>query len=265
MTDPHKLQREILGFLNMGFYEEAKALEKQARLTNPEYWRDLNTNCETEHWLSKFITADPEMILLKEDIKKCTRVDDPILIRGETGTGKELLAQALHGGREGNFIAVNVTNLPSELLESELFGSVRGAFTGAVEKAGLFQYANKGTIFLDEIGDMPFDMQAKLLRALQDKKARRLGSNEEYKITARVISATNSTLNRFRDDLYHRLSVIELWTKPLRARKDDVQLIVNSLEKNFPSQFEWTDELLSGNVRSIQKIIKRWQILGRTT
>lgn len=260
-TESEKLYATILGLFGMGLEEEARETERQAKLRNPKYWRDLGTTCETEHWLKQFITSDADMLTLKDDIRKCTRVDEPIMIRGETGTGKELLARALHGGREGKFIAVNVTNLPSELLETELFGSVQGAFTGAKDRVGLMQSAHKGTIFLDEIGDMPYDLQAKLLRVLQDKKARKLGSNEEFDVTCRIVSATNSTLEKFRPDLYYRLSVIELYTKPLIQRPDDVLAIVKALDKNFPA-IDWSGKL-GGNVRGIQKIVKRWQILGR--
>ena len=255
MNKSEELFAQIMMFLNMGLKDEAKRLEEEARLRDPDFWKSLNTNCETEHWLNKFITTDKEMTILKDDIRKCSSSDEPIMIRGETGTGKELLARALHGARKGKFVAINVTNLPSELLESELFGSVRGAFTGATDRVGLFQLAGEGTLFLDEIGDMPYELQAKLLRVLQDKRARKLGHNEEYIISARIVSATNSGLEKFRRDLYHRLSVIELHTKPLRERLGDIPMIVNSIDKEFPKDYNWNG--LEGNVRSIQKIVGR--------
>ncbi len=264
------------------FEEDARKAEAKYRNEHPQTWyQDLGGSLETESWLKKFLTKHPKMLELKEDCRKMALVDDPVLIQGETGTGKELLARALHGGRSGPFRAINVTNLPSELLESELFGHKRGAFTGATDdKVGLFKSAQNGTVFLDEIGDMPADMQAKLLRALQDKKARRLGDNEEYEWNARVIAATNADLGLkgFRCDLKHRLGVLKLRTLPLRDRLEDVEMIVNALEPKFPKDFVWhTSEVvtemgniksymktnLEGNVRSIQAIVRRWQVLGR--
>jgi transcriptional regulator with PAS, ATPase and Fis domain len=265
------------------FIEQAREAEKRYKLANPLTWyQDLGGSLETEVWLRKFITCHPTMLKLKEDCRKMAPVEYPVLIQGETGTGKELLARALHGGRAGPFKAINITNLPAELLESELFGHVRGAFTGANEdKVGLFKSAQNGTVFLDEIGDMPPNMQAKLLRALQDKKARRLGDNNEYEWNARIIAATNADLDRkeFRCDLKHRLNVLKLKTLPLRERLEDIPLIVESIDKGFPKDFKWFGEIplimndgeqvmkiinhLEGNVRSIQAIIIRWQVLGR--
>lgn len=243
-----------------------------------------------EQWLNRFITIHPEMLTLKAHVRTLMNVDDSVLIVGETGTGKELIARALHGNRNAaTFIAINCAGLPEYLLESELFGHERGAFTGADKvKAGLLKEAAYGTVFLDEIGDMPYQLQAKLLRAIQERVIRKVGSNVDEPITCRFVSATHHQLKNlidaklFRQDLYERLSTFELTTLPIRQRLEDIQLIVESLdtEGKFPKTFNWFDidhtikthpsvyvpKLLvdlSGNVRSIQKIIRRYLVLGQ--
>ena len=165
-----------------------------------------------------------------------------ILINGESGTGKELVARALHQNSpraDRAFITVNSGNLPPDLLESNLFGHVKGAFTGAVyPKKGLFELADKGTIFFDEIGNIPLETQAKLLRVIQEREFMRLGGVETIKVDVRIIAATNVDLRqmmdegRFREDLYYRLHVITVQLPPLRERKDDIPLLVQHfLEK----------------------------------
>lgn len=159
-----------------------------------------------------------------------------VLITGESGTGKEVIARALHvlSGRTGPFMAVNCGALPAELLEAELFGHVKGAFTGAVgERAGYFEEANNGTIFLDEIGELPMSLQAKLLRVLQEREVTRLGSTKKVKLNTRVIAATNCNLqrkireNQFREDLYFRLNVVPIQMPPLRERREDIPALVD--------------------------------------
>jgi len=223
----------------------------------------------TEDWLEKFITINPEMLRLKHQARKLVNISDPVLIQGETGTGKELIARALHGSRPGKFIAVNCTSLPSELIESELFGHVRGAFTGAFnDRRGKFREALDGTIFLDEIGDMPYDMQSKLLRVLQERIVIPIGCEKEIDVSSvRVISATNILdLNTkgFRSDLLWRLKIFLLKTLPLVSRLEDVRIY---LETKAPKMYEkltpgYFDREFEGNYRELNAHIRRWEVLG---
>lgn len=219
---------------------------------------------------------------LKARVKKIALSSSTILITGESGTGKEIFARSIHN--EGNrrdkaFVAINCGAIPDTLLESELFGYVKGAFTGAdpMGKIGKFELANKGTIFLDEIGDMPIYLQTKLLRVLQERKITRVGSNKEIDIDVRVIAATNKNLkelikeNKFREDLYYRLNVIPFEIPALRERIDDIEILIEFfikkytelLEKNFTS-IEITDDVMDtfykypwpGNVRELENTIE---------
>jgi transcriptional regulator with PAS, ATPase and Fis domain len=220
------------------------------------------------------------MKLVFERMSRIVKTDSTVLITGDSGTGKELVARALHyngNRRERPFVAVNCSAIPEALLESELFGHVRGAFTGAVkDKAGKFEAANHGTIFLDEIGTMPLHLQTKLLRVLQEQEVERVGSNKPVKLHVRVISATNLdlenkvTLGEFREDLFYRLNVIPLHLPPLRERKQDIMpLVLHFLEKQGRlmgrqnmtvnkralealEQYSWP-----GNVRELENLIER--------
>ncbi len=208
-----------------------------------------------------------------------------ILIDGESGTGKELVARALHQNStraDRAFITVNSGNLPPDLLESNLFGHVKGAFTGAVyPKKGLFELADKGTIFFDEIGNIPLETQAKLLRVIQEREFMRLGGVETIKVDVRIIAATNVDLKRmmeegrFREDLYYRLHVITVQLPPLRERKDDIPLLVQHFlekygEENQKTNLELTPEALDmlmdydwpGNVRELENVIERAVVLS---
>src|ERR671936_2173055 len=207
-----------------------------------------------------------------------------ILINGESGTGKELVARSLHQNStraDRAFITVNSGNLPPDLLESNLFGHVKGAFTGAVyPKKGLFELADKGTIFFDEIGNIPLETQAKLLRVIQEREFMRLGGVETIKVDVRIIAATNVELRRMvedgrsREDLYYRLHVISIQLPPLRDRKDDVPLLVHHFlekygEENRKTGLELTPEALDllteydwpGNVRELENVIERAVVL----
>ena len=212
-------------------------------------------------------------------IEKVAPTDSTVLITGESGTGKELVARALHYDsprRERPFCAVNCGALPETLLESELFGHVRGAFTGAhADKEGLFEAASKGTILLDEVGTMSPAMQMKLLRVLQEREIKRVGSTEVKHIDVRVIAATNENLaecvkqGRFREDLYYRLSVIPIEIPPLRERRDDVPLLVRHFvekrHERFGVETTISDEAMfvlecfewPGNVRELENVIER--------
>ena len=181
---------------------------------------------------------------LKEDIKKIATTNSTVLITGESGTGKELVARSLHSQgdrRDKPFVVINCSAIPDTLLESELFGYVKGAFTGANQngRIGKFELANSGVIFLDEIGDMPLYLQAKILRVIQEKKIERIGSNKSIDLDIKIIAATNVNLEKkiveqkFRRDLYYRLNVIPIKLLPLRERKEDIIPIVNNLIKKY--------------------------------
>ena len=222
---------------------------------------------------------------IKDIIEKVAATDARVLITGSNGTGKELVAHWLHEKSErvkASMIEVNCAAIPSELIESELFGHVKGSFTGAnKDRAGKFEAANGGTIFLDEIGDMSLSAQAKVLRALQENKISRVGSDKDIKVNVRVIAATNKNLQeeiaegRFREDLYHRLAVILIKVPALNDRREDIPLLVNffaekiSKEQGTPQkiflkgaikllqEYNWT-----GNIRELRNVVERLIILG---
>jgi two-component system response regulator PilR (NtrC family) len=209
------------------------------------------------------------------------RTSSTVLVHGESGTGKELIARAIHFASpraEARFLSINCGALPENLLESELFGHVRGAFTGAVrEKKGLFQEADRGTLFLDEIGEMTPAMQVKLLRALQERTVRPVGGNREEAVDVRIIAATNQDLEtlidggEFREDLYYRINVIPLHLPPLRQRREDIPLLVEHFLKKFSEEMDLGEprrisveamRVLEaypwpGNVRELENAIER--------
>lgn len=217
-----------------------------------------------------------------------TRVKDnraTVLIKGESGTGKELVARAIHykgAYAAGPFIAVNCGALPENLIESELFGHTKGAFSGATEtKEGLFEAAEGGTIFLDEIGTLPYQVQSRLLRVLQEKEVRKIGARQSQKINVRIISATNSNLlqliqdKQFREDLYYRLNVVTIETAPLRERKTDIPLLVNTFLKKYGAEYGRPSITISdsamqllqayhwpGNVRELENMVQRLIIMA---
>ncbi len=215
-----------------------------------------------------------------ELIEKVAPLDTRILITGENGTGKELVARAIHKNssrKDNQFIEVNCAAIPNELIESELFGHEKGSFTGAVQqRIGKFELANKGTIFLDEIGDMSHQAQAKVLRAIEDGKIERVGGGKKIDVDVRIIAATNKNLideiekENFREDLYHRLNVIPIDIPPLRERKDDIPILlefftndITTRHKKAPTKFT-ADALKllqemnwSGNVRELRNIVER--------
>jgi DNA-binding NtrC family response regulator len=215
-----------------------------------------------------------------ELIEKVAPLDTRVLITGENGTGKELVARAIHKKshrKEKPFIEVNCAAIPNELIESELFGHEKGSFTGAfTQRIGKFELANKGTIFLDEVGDMSPQAQAKVLRAIEDGKIERVGGGKKIDVDVRIISATNKELleeiqkEKFREDLYHRLNVIPIVVPPLRERKDDIPLLVDAFTKEITNRHKkppvkFLDDSLkllqemtwSGNVRELKNIIER--------
>ncbi|WP_435952549.1 two-component system response regulator GlrR [Dryocola sp. BD626] len=231
-------------------------------------------------WRDTIVTRSPNMLRLLEQARMVAQSDVSVLINGQSGTGKEILAQAIHNAspRSKNaFIAINCGALPEQLLESELFGHSRGAFTGAVSsREGLFQAAEGGTLFLDEIGDMPIPLQVKLLRVLQERKVRPLGSNRDLDINVRIISATHRDLPKamergeFREDLFYRLNVVNLKIPALHERAEDIPLLANHLlrqsadrHKPFVRSFS-TDAMKRlmaaswpGNVRQLVNVIEQ--------
>ncbi|WP_149275160.1 sigma-54-dependent transcriptional regulator [Pareuzebyella sediminis] len=233
----------------------------------------------------EMIGHSKEISLIKDMIEKVAPTDARVLITGSNGTGKELVAHWIHekSQRSGeSFVEVNCAAIPSELIESELFGHVKGAFTSAVrDRAGKFEAANKGTIFLDEIGDMSLSAQAKVLRALQENKISRVGTDKDIKVDVRVVAATNKNLKkeieegRFREDLYHRLAVILIEVPALNDRRDDIPLLIEYFSDKITSEqgispktfsdkaikllkgFDWT-----GNIRELRNVVERLIILG---
>lgn len=226
------------------------------------------------------IGTSPQTLQMQEEIKKIARSTSTVLITGESGTGKELVATAIWKAsdrRENRFIAINCGAIPEPLLESELFGYVKGAFTGADPngRMGKFELANKGVIFLDEIGDMPLYLQVKLLRVIQERKIIRIGSNQVIPIDVRIIAATNKDLkemmanNKFREDLYYRLNVIPLKIAPLRERREDIKELVYYFANRYASLFdknllkiseETMDRLYEypwyGNIRELENTVE---------
>ncbi len=235
---------------------------------------------------SNIITNNAEFIKTINICKNISKTKINILLRGESGTGKELFAKAIHNENEveGKFVAVNCSAIPKELFESELFGYDRGAFTGARKegKPGKFEEASNGTIFLDEIGDMPLNMQPKILRILEEGYVTRIGSNKPIKLNVRIISATNKNIKKlvssgdFRKDLYYRLNTFQVDLKPLRERKEDIVVLANRFMQQFCmenginvliipdkinkilKEYKW-----EGNVRELKNVINRSVILAR--
>jgi two-component system response regulator PilR (NtrC family) len=230
--------------------------------------------------LARLVGEAPPMRLVKERIEKVARSMAPVLVRGESGTGKELAARALHAcshRAEGPFIAVNCSAIPETLLEAEFFGAKKGSYTGATaDREGYFQAARDGTLFLDEIGDLPLPMQSKLLRAIQERQVRSLGSTQEDAVDVRIVSATHRDLaadvqaGRFRQDLFYRLNVIEIVVPPLRERREDLPLLCEALLARIaqdagvtppPLSAQVLEQLqshpLPGNVRELENLLHR--------
>ena len=234
---------------------------------------------------SDLIGSSPKFKAVLDDIRRVAAVECAVLIRGETGTGKEVIARAIHDAsvrRQHRFVAVNCAAIPAALLESELFGYERGAFTGALaSRVGRFQAAHHGTIFLDEIGELPLELQPKLLRAIQEQEFERLGSSQPTRVDVRILAATNQDLDQmlaertFRPDLYYRLNVFPITVPPLRERTGDISVLINHFLCEFARRqgrsvphvpdhvmeafeaYDWP-----GNVRELQNILERSMILS---
>jgi len=251
---------------------EKKALEKENIL--------LKRLVETKFSFDQIIGQSPKMIAIYELMEKVAPTKTNILITGDSGTGKELVAKAIHFNsprRDKAFVTLNCGAIPENLLESELFGHMKGAFTGAMyNKRGLFEVADGGSIFLDEIGELPLSMQVKLLRIIQDKEFTRVGGTEPIKVDVRIISASNKDLEeavrekKFREDLYYRLNVIQIKLPLLRERKEDIPLLAEHFFRKYVQELgkevrEISSDAVKllvnydypGNVRELQNIIER--------
>ena len=260
-----------------------KRLDEQERLKR-EYIQ-LKKELRTEHQFGNLVGQSDQMKEVFRTVEKVAGYKTTVLIDGESGTGKELLARAIHYNSpraEKPFVAINCGAIPENLLESELFGYRKGAFTDAVRsKKGLFEEAHEGTLFLDEIGELPLLLQVKLLRALQEEEIRRIGDTQDIKIDVRIVAATVHDLGQkvqdgtFRSDLYYRLNVLSLNVPPLWKRKGDIPLLINhflhkfnqklgtNIEKISPEAYEiLLDYRWPGNVRELENILERTMILS---
>ncbi len=264
-----------------GALEEIKELRERLEAENNYLQEEIKLN----HNFGEIISQNPKMKRVLKEVEQVAMTQTTVLIMGESGTGKELIARDVHqlsSRSERPMIKVNCAALPTSLIESELFGHEKGAFTGALKrKRGRFELADQGTIFLDEIGEMPLELQAKLLRVLQEGEYERLGGTETLKVNARVIAATNRNLEKevekgnFREDLYYRLNVFPILCPPLRSRKDDIPLLVQHFCTKLESKVgkkithipkKVLDRLqeyhFPGNIRELENIIERAVILS---
>jgi two-component system response regulator PilR (NtrC family) len=269
ITKPFKVEEIKLIIKNA---LEKKNLQKENTL--------LKQVVRDRYHFGNIIGQSPKMTVLYDLLEKVSPTKTNILIAGESGTGKELVAKAIHYNsprKEKPFVTLNCGAIPESLIESELFGHMKGAFTDAIAtKKGLFEVADEGTIFLDEISELPLLMQVKLLRVLQDKEFKRVGGTEDIRVDVRIISATNKDLEeavkekRFREDLFYRLNVIQIKLPPLRDRKEDIQILADHFLKKYSEELaknilkispEAHQILLNydypGNVRELQNIIER--------
>ena len=265
----------VFGYLTKPFEAKALMTEVDRALLHAAPPVD-----EGEEWRTGIVSRSPLIARALADAHSVARSDAAVLLTGESGTGKELFARAIHEAserRDGPFVAVNCGAIPEALLESELFGHVKGAFTGATrDHKGLFQSAHGGTIFLDEIGDMPVALQVKLLRVLQEREVRAVGSSQTVKADVRVISATHRDLKaacaagRFREDLYYRLNVVSLALPPLSERREDIPLLANHFLAQLRERYrkavhafapEGMEMLIGGawkgNVRELQNVVEK--------
>jgi two-component system response regulator GlrR len=279
------VQRGVAGYLTKPFDPKALLTEVERVLAMGGGAREPGDS--GEEWRRDIITRNHAMEDVLAKARLVAESDASVLIAGESGSGKEMIARALHKAsprRDRPFVAINCGAIPEQLLESELFGHVRGAFTGAVrDHKGLFQTANQGTLFLDEIGDMPVALQVKLLRVLQERKVRPVGSTESHDVDVRVISATHRNLEaemaagNFREDLYYRLNVVSLSIPPLAERREDIPLLAAHFLAQLAGKYhksvngfapEAMEMLVSaswpGNVRQLYNVVEQSVALATT-
>lgn len=281
----HATQQGVFSFLTKPF--DSKNLLQQVAHALKIAPSAQHVLSEDNNWCANIVCSSQQMKSLLAQAKLIAASDASVLIQGESGTGKELLAQAIHKASARSnkpFVAINCAALPEALLESELFGHSKGAFTGATrDHQGLIKNAHGGTLFLDEIGDMPLAIQVKLLRALQERVIRPVGSTEQTSIDIRLICATHKNLleamqaNQFREDFYYRINVVSLEIPPLTARREDISLLANHFLTNLNKKYqkklngfaaEALETLLAapwpGNVRQLQNIIEQVVVLATT-
>jgi two-component system, NtrC family, response regulator GlrR len=278
-------QQGVFGYLTKPF-DARELLQLLKRAVSVTQSDESASDQPDESWRKEIITASSAMDSLLSEARLLADSEASVLILGESGTGKELLARAIHqaGPRvDRPFVAINCAAIPDQLLESELFGHAKGAFTGAVSShQGLFMTADGGTIFLDEIGDMPLALQAKLLRVLQDREIRPIGSNRSIPVDVRIISATHRNLEEavaesdFREDLYYRLNVVTLSLPSLRQRREDIPLLARHFLEQQPAKRRakaFTPEAMEiliandwpGNVRQLQNVVEQCSVLCSTS
>ncbi len=280
------LQKGVFGYITKPFEGAALMREVDRALAiSGVLGADMPGESPGESWREAIITRSPRMEKLLAEARRMAQSDASLLIHGDSGTGKELLARAVHASSQRSqeaFVAVNCGAIPENLVESELFGHVKGAFTGAVrDSAGLFSSAHKGTIFLDEIADLPLAMQVKLLRVLQEREVRPVGSSKSHRVDVRVISASHRKLEdevaagRFREDLFYRLHVVGLTLPPLADRREDIPLLANYFLQSLALRYAkpvnafgpGALEQLSvaawpGNVRQLQNIVEKCVVMS---
>jgi len=280
-------QRGVFGYITKPFDGKALLSQVQKALQFGVSRAAANDGTAESSWREEIITRSPEMDAILAKARLVAGSDASVMIFGESGTGKELLARAIHraSARAGQpFVAVNCGAIPEQLLESELFGHVKGAFTGAAsDYKGLFQAAGRGTVFLDEIGDMPLPLQVKLLRVLQEREVRPIGSTQAIKIDVRIISATHRNLEEaikagaFREDLYYRLHVVALSLPPLSARREDIPVLathfLNTLGERYGKALNgFAQDAMEvlvkhswpGNVRELYNVVEQAVALATT-
>ena len=290
---PFAYETADVGFLQLVANQVAVAVENAIAFQEIEALRDqlskanayLQEEVRTEHNFGEIIGESAALRRVLHEVDTVAATGSTVLIRGETGTGKELIARAVHdlSPRQGRtFVKLNCAAIPTDLLESELFGHEKGAFTGAItQKVGRFELAHRGTLFLDEVGDIPPELQPKLLRVLQEQEFERLGGTKTIKVDVRLVAATNRDLARmvadscFRADLYYRLNVFPLVLPPLRERRDDIPRLVRHFTQHFARRTGRRIETIPpaildalvgyswpGNIRELQNIIERAVILS---
>jgi formate hydrogenlyase transcriptional activator len=290
---PSSYDESDISFLRLVTNQVAVAVENALAFREIAALRDqlvqekayLEEEARTEHHFGEIVGESPSLRRALKKVETVAPTDSTVLICGETGTGKELIARALHElspRRDRTFVKLNCAAIPTGLLESELFGHEKGAFTGAIsQKVGRFELAHKGTLFLDEVGDIPPELQPKLLRVLQEQEFERLGSTKTIKVDVRLVAATHRDLSmmvaegRFRDDLYYRLNVFPLLLPPLRERRDDIPRLVRHFTQRFARRMGRRIETIPsavlealvrypwpGNVRELQNVIERAVILS---
>ncbi len=280
---------DTVGFIDKGAYDyiikpfkmeqiliAVKRVERELQMRRRV--KDLEDKVAQPYRFQQLLGKSRGMQQIFELIRKVALAEGSVLIEGETGTGKELIAQAIHREsprKDGPFVPINCASIPDNLLESELFGHVRGAFTGAGEaRQGLFMAADGGTLFLDEIGEMPQGLQAKLLRAIQERKVRPVGGTEDVAFDVRIVSATNrdlrqaATAGEFREDIFFRLAIFQILVPPLRERREDIPLLIEGFLAQHAAEgrdMSLTPEVLRalagyswpGNVRELRSLIER--------